>query len=57
MPGHYDYGAVLALQSGQPVLAGSVRPSGSNTDYDFGVARLRNDLIFADRFGSGPLDE
>jgi uncharacterized delta-60 repeat protein len=57
MPGHYDYGAVLALQSGQPVLAGSVQASGSNTDYDFGVARLRNDLIFADRFGSGPLDE
>lgn len=51
-PGHYDYGAVLALQSGQPILAGSVQASGSNTDYDFGVARLKNDLIFADRFGT-----
>jgi uncharacterized delta-60 repeat protein len=57
MPGHYDYGAVLALQFGQPVLAGSVQASGSNTDYDFGVARLRNDLIFANRFGSSPQDD
>ena len=30
---------------------------GSNTDYDFGVARLMNDLIFADRFGGAPQDE
>lgn len=57
MPGHYDYGAVLALQSGQPVLAGSVQASGSNTDYDFGVARLKNDLIFANRFGSSLQDD
>ena len=55
-PGHYDYGAVLALQSGKPVLGGSVQASGSNTDYDFGVARLENDLIFANSFGSSPLD-
>lgn len=55
-PGHYDYGAVLALQSGKPVLGGSVQASGSNTDYDFGVARLENDLIFANTFGSSPLD-
>jgi uncharacterized delta-60 repeat protein len=57
MPGNYDYGAVLALQSGQPVIAGSVQASGSNTDYDVGVARLRNDLIFANRFGSSPQDD
>jgi len=57
MPGNYDYGAVLALQYGKPVLAGSVQASGSNTDYDFGVARLENDLIFADRFGSSPQDD
>jgi len=57
MPGDYDYGAVLALQGGKPVLAGSVQASGSNTDYDFGVARLMNDFIFADRFGTTPQDD
>lgn len=50
MPGNFDYGAVLALQAGRPVLAGSVQASGSNTDYDFGVARLKNDLIFTHNF-------
>lgn len=57
MPGHYDYGAVLALQDGKPVLAGSVQASGSNTDYDFGVARLMNDQIFIDRFGKTLQDD
>lgn len=57
MPGHFDYGAVLALQAGRPVLAGSVQAGASNTDYDFGIARLKNDLIFVDRFGNNPEDE
>ena len=39
------------------MLAGSVQASGSNTGYDFGVARLENDLIFANRFGSSPQDD
>lgn len=55
LPGSYDAGARLALQAGRPVLAGSVENSGGN--YDFGVARLQNDLIFSNRFGSTPQDD
>jgi hypothetical protein len=51
MPGNFDLGAALALQAGRPVVAGSVEAVDNSGDYDFGVARFENDLIFASRFG------
>lgn len=45
-PGMFDIGAALTLQGGRPVIAGSVQAAALDNDYDFGVARLRNDLIF-----------
>jgi uncharacterized delta-60 repeat protein len=45
-PGVFDIGAALTLQGGRPVIAGSVQAAALGNDYDFGVARLRNDLIF-----------
>lgn len=47
-PGVFDIGAALTLQGGRPVIAGSVQAAALSNDYDFGVARLRNDLIFRD---------
>lgn len=45
-PGTFDIGAALTLQAGRPVIAGSVQAVAVSNDYDFGVARLKNDLIF-----------
>jgi len=45
-PGVFDIGAALTLQGGRPVIAGSVQAAALSNDYDFGVARLQNDLIF-----------
>jgi len=57
LPGSYDSGARLALQAGQPILAGSVQVAAASTDYDYGVARLVNDLIYSGSFGTSALDD
>jgi uncharacterized delta-60 repeat protein len=52
LPGAYDNSAALTLQGGLPVLAGSVEATGNaDNNYDFGVARLKNDEIFGTGFG------
>lgn len=47
---HDDYAAAAALQAGKPILVGPAE--WSNPDYDFGVLRLYNALIFSDDFES-----
>ena len=46
-----DWANGLALDAGRPVLVGAVE--WSDPDFDFGVLRLENGLIFADGFGRG----
>ncbi|UXI70152.1 hypothetical protein [Tahibacter amnicola] len=54
MPGAFDGGAVLAVQNGRPIVAGSISVQSNTADFDFGVARLQNDLVFSNAFGPAP---
>lgn len=49
LPGQNEYVAGLALQNGRVVVAGPVLAGGAST-FDFGVARLDGDVIFANSF-------
>ena len=51
LPGSYGGGAKLTLQAGRPGVAGSADVAAGGTDYDFGVARLQNALIWFASFG------
>jgi hypothetical protein len=56
-PGAFDLVPEMTLQSGRVVVAGSVQASNGGIDYDFGVARLQNDLLFHDGFGRSAIEE